>query len=331
VTKLPRRQFLHLAAGAAALPAVTRIARAQAYPSRPITLVVPFAAGGATDVLARVVSEHMSVSLGQRVAIENAVGAGGTTGSVRVMRATPDGYTILIGHIGTHAASVPLYPRLPYNPETDFMPIGVIGALSVFVVGRKGLPPNNATEFASYLKASGEKLNMAHAGVGSVTHFSCLLLNSMLGAKATQVPFGGAAPAMNAILGEQVDYMCVTTPDAAQHISSGTVKAYLVGSPERSPMLPAVPTSREVGLPEFQVSSWNALFAPRGTPKHILDLLTSALDRALDDEGTRKRLADIGGEIPNKAQRGQDYLAALVKAEIARLTPVIKAAGVSLQ
>jgi tripartite-type tricarboxylate transporter receptor subunit TctC len=330
--KIPhRRQFLHLAAGTAVLPAVSRIARAQPYPTRPITLVVPFAAGGATDVFNRIVSEHMSITVGQRIVIENVVGAGGTTGSTRVMRATPDGYTILAGHVGTHAASVPLYPRLPYNPETDFLPIGVAGAFSVIVVGRKGLPPNNAGEFVNYLKASGETLNVAHAGVGSVTHFTCLLLNSMLGAKPTQVPFGGAAPAMNAILAEQVDYMCVTAPDAIQHISSGTVKAYLVGSLDRSPLLPTVPTSREVGLPEFQLWSWNALFAPKGTPKHILDLLTTALDKALDDESTRKRLADIGGEIPAKAQRGQDYLAALVKAEIARFTPVIKAAGVSIQ
>jgi tripartite-type tricarboxylate transporter receptor subunit TctC len=256
--------------------------------------------------------------------------AGGTTGSARVIRATPDGYTILSGHVGTHAASVPLYPRLPYNPETDFLPIGLDGAFPIIVVGRKGLPPNNATQFLNYLKASGDTLNMAHAGVGSVAHFSCLLLNSTLGAKPTQVPFGGAAPAMNAILGEQVDYMCVTTSDSIQHIRNGTVKAYLVGSLERSPLLPTVPTSREAGL-EFQVSFWNALFAPKGTPKHVIDLLSSALDRAMDDESTRKRIIDIGGEIPTKAQRGQDYLAALVKAEIARYTPTIKAAGVSIQ
>jgi tripartite-type tricarboxylate transporter receptor subunit TctC len=153
----------------------------------------------------------------------------------------------------------------------------------------------------------------------------------MLGAKPTQVPFGGAAPAMNAILAEQVDYMCVSTPDMIQHVRSGAVKAYMIASPERNPLLPAVPTSQEVGLPKFQVWGWAGLFAPKGTPKHILDVLTSALDLALDDDKTRKRLTDIGAEIPIKAQRGQDFLAALVKTDIARFTPVIKAAGISMQ
>jgi tripartite-type tricarboxylate transporter receptor subunit TctC len=326
-----RRQFLHLAAGAAALPVLSPVASAQTYPARPITLVVPFAAGGASDVLARIVSEQMSRTLGQRIVIENAVGAGGTTGSIRVMRASPDGYTILIGHVGTHAASVAPYPNLGYKPEVDFAPIGVVGIFAFVVAGRKSLPPNNATEFAAYVKANGQKLNVAHAGIGSVTHFTCLLLNSLLGAKPTLVPFSGAAPSMNAILAEQVDYMCVAVPDVAQHIQSGAVKAYAVGSPERSPFLPTVPSAPEVGLAAFQVPSWNGLFAPRGTPNELLDKLADALDKALDDETTRKRLTDIGCEIPSKAQRGQEKLATLVKEEIARYTPIIKAAGFSMQ
>src|SRR5215468_6753384 len=259
--KLLRRNFVYPIFGVSALLAVLNIARAQTFPTRPITLVVPYAAGGAADVGARIVGEHMSGTLRQRVVIENVVGAGGTKGSARVMRAPPDGYTIVMGGLGTHATSVALYPRLAYNPETDFTPIGVLYAVDVFVVGRKGLPPSNATEFARYLKANSERLNLAHVGVGATTHFSCLWLNSMLGAKPTQVPFGGAALAMNAILAEQVDYMCVTTPDAAQHITSGAVKAYMVASPERSLLLPAVPTSQEVGLPEFKVSAWAGLFA----------------------------------------------------------------------
>jgi tripartite-type tricarboxylate transporter receptor subunit TctC len=328
---LLRRQFLHLAAGAVALPTMSRIAWTQTYPSRPITLVVSFAAGGATDVLARIVSEHMSRTLGQRIIIENVVGAGGTTGTTRVMRAPPDGYTITMGHVGTHAASVGFYPNLAYKPDVDFAPVGVTTVFAFVVAGRKGLPPRNAVEFAAYVKASGDTLNMAHAGVGSTTHFTCLLLNAMLGAKPTLVPFGGAAPAINAVLAEQVDYMCVGVSDVAQHIRSGTVKAYTVASPERSPFLPTVPSSREVGLEAFQVPSWNGLFAPKGTPKPILDRLTDALDKALDDESTRKRLTEIGGEIPPKVQRGQDHLGALVKAEIARWTPIIKAASASMQ
>jgi len=329
--KLPRRTFLHLAAGAAALPLATHIAHGQTYPARPITLIVPYAAGGATDVMARIVSEHMSRTLGQRIIIENVTGAGGTIGSVRAMRAAPDGYTLIIGNQGTHAAAVGLYPRLAYNPENDFATIGVIGGPDFFVVGRKGLPPNNASEFFSYLKGSGEKLNVAHAGIGSTTHLTCLLLGSILDAKPTQVPFGGAAPAMNAVLAERVDYMCVTTPDVAQYVRSGMVKGYVVASPARASLLPDVPTSQEVGLPEFQVYNWNGLFAPKGTPRSILDILTSALDKALDDDTTRRRLVDIGNEIASKAQRGPASLAANVKADIARYTPVIRASGISIQ
>jgi len=328
---LIRRQFLHLAAGAVALPAVSRSARAQAYPTRPITVVVPYAAGGATDVLTRIVSEPMSRTLGQRFVIENVVGAGGTTGTTRVMRAPPDGYTITMGGVGTHAASVGLFPNLAYKPDVDFEPVGMTTVFAVVVAGRKGLPPGNAVEFTAYVKASGDKLNMAHAGVGSATHFTCLLLNAMLGAKPTLVPFGGAAPAINAVLAEQVDYMCVSVPDVAQHVTSGTVKAFMIGSPERSPFLPTVPSSREVGLEAFQVPAWNGLFAPKGTPKPILDRLTDALDKALDDESTRRRLTDIGGEIPPKAQRGQDHLGALVKSEIARWTPIINSANIIVE
>jgi tripartite-type tricarboxylate transporter receptor subunit TctC len=329
--KLLRRQFLRLAAGAATSPFVSRHASAQAYPSKPITLVVGFAAGGATDVMARILGEHMSRTLGQRIVVENVVGAGGTTATARVMRAAPDGYTITLGTLGTHVAPVALYPRLAYNPETDFAPIGVAGAPAIIVVGRKGLPPNGASELASYLKANSDKLNLAHAGVGSVTHFTCLLFNALLGAKPTQIPFGGAAPAMNAILAGQVDYMCVTTPDALQHIRSETVKAYMVGSPTRSELLPNVPTSQEVGLPEFQVWLWNGLFAPKETPKPVLDTLMLALDKAIDDETTRRRMTDIGVEMPVKAQRGPEALAAMLKDDMARFIPVLKAADIRMQ
>jgi tripartite-type tricarboxylate transporter receptor subunit TctC len=324
--KFPRRQFLHLAAGAASLPALSRIARAQTYPSRPITIIVPFAAGGATDVSARIVGEHMSRTLGQQIVIENVAGAGGTTGSTRAMRA--DGYTIEMGQLGTHAAAVSLYPNLAYKPDIDFAPIGLVNWAPHMIVARKDFPPKDLNEFVRYVKANAQKLNVAHAGVGSVGFVGALLLNSIIGVKPTLVPFNGASPAMNALIGGQVDYMCTAIGDTIPHVLSGTIKAYAIGTGQRSPVLPNVPTSKEAGLPEFQASAWVALFAPKGTAKPILDKLTDALDKALDDDNSRKRLLDLGFEIPDKASRGQQALAALVKSEIARWTPIIKAANV---
>jgi tripartite-type tricarboxylate transporter receptor subunit TctC len=327
-TKIERRQFLHLAAGAIALPAVSRSAWAQTYPTRSVTLIVPFAPGGTTDVVARIIGEHLSRRLGQQFVIENVAGAGGTTGTIRTMRASPDGYTIQIGQMGTHAAAVALYPDLAYKPEVDFEPIGMVAGLPIVITAKKELPPDNLKEFIVYVKANAEKVNVAHAGVGSITHSTCLLLNSLLGVRPTFVPFTGAAPAMNALLGGQVDYMCNAIPDAVQQVQSGVVKGYAISAAQRSPTLPNVPTAKEAGLPEFRASAWNALFAPKGTPKSVLDRLTDALDRALDDEGVRRRLLDLGCDIPNKADRGPQPLAALVKSEIARWTPILEAASI---
>jgi tripartite-type tricarboxylate transporter receptor subunit TctC len=326
--KIQRRQFLRVAAGSATLPAVSRIACAQTYPTRSVTMVVPFAPGGTTDVVARIVGEDLSRKLGQQFVIENVAGAGGTTGTIRTMRASPDGYTIQIGQMGTHAAAVALYPDLAYKPDVDFEPIGMVAGLPIVITAKKELPANDLKEFMLYVKANAEKVNVAHAGVGSITHSTCLLLNSLLGIKPTFVPFTGAAPAMNALLGGQVDYMCNAIPDAVQQVRSGAVKGYAISIAERSPSLPNVPTAMEAGLPEFRVLAWNALFAPKGTPKPVLDKLTDALDRALDEENVRKRLLELGCNIPDKTERGPQPLAALVKSEIARWTPIIRAAGI---
>jgi tripartite-type tricarboxylate transporter receptor subunit TctC len=301
---------------------------AQVYPSHPITMIVPFAAGGGTDVAARIVGEHMSRTLGQQIVIENAPGAGGTTGSARAMRASPDGYTIEMGQMGTHAAAVALYPNLAYRPDVDFAPIGLVAWVPVTIVARRDFPPKNLKEFIPYVKANAQTLNVAHPGVGSVGFTCSLLLNSIIGVKPTLVPFSGAGPAMNALIGGQVDYMCDAINDAAPHVPSGTIKAYAIGSEQRSAVLPDVPTSKEAGLPEFRAMSWLALFAPKDMPKPLLDKLTSALDKALDDGNSRKRLLDLGNEIPDKTSRGQHVLAALVKSEIARWTPIIKAANI---
>jgi tripartite-type tricarboxylate transporter receptor subunit TctC len=321
--QFPRRQFLHVAAGAALLPAALRLAKAQTYPSRPVTIIVPFAAGGATDVGARIVGEHMARTLG-----ENVPGAGGTTGSSRAMRAKPDGYTILMGHMGTHAVSVSLYPNLAYKPDVDFEPIGVVIEFPLVLVARRDFPANDLKEFIAYVKPNAGKLNMAHGGVGSNVFNFGLLFNSLLGVRPTLVPFTGTGPATNALLSGQVDYMCNGIPESGPHIEAGRLKAYAVGTAQRHPAIANVPTSEEAGLPEFRASPWFALFAPRGTSQAARDQLSDAVDRALDDPIVSKRLLDVGGDIPPKSARGQQTLAALVKSEIARWTPIIKAANV---
>jgi tripartite-type tricarboxylate transporter receptor subunit TctC len=314
-------------AGILALGLSALTAAAQDYPTRSITLIVPFAAGGPTDVVSRIVGDHMSRTLGQTIVIENTLGAGGTTASTRAKEAAPDGYTLITGHMGTHAASVALYPNLKYNPSTDFEPIGMIAGTPVLILAKKDFPPKDLKEFVTYVKANSAKLNMAHAGVGSVSFTTCLLLNHILGAKPTQIPYNGTGPSMNALVGGQVDYMCDQIVNVVPQVQAGTIKAYAVGIPARSPALPDVPTSKEAGLPEFQASAWNALFAPKGTPKPIVDKLNAALGKALDDPATRKRLLDLGSELPEGQARSSQALAALVTSEIAKWSTVIKAAG----
>ncbi len=317
---------LALAAFAVGLAAAPASAQSD-FPRRQITLIVPFAAGGPTDIVARIVAEHMARTLGQPIIIENIVGAGGTTASTRAMRAQPDGYTIEMGHMGTHAASVALYPNLAYKPDVDFEPIGLAAGTPVLILAKKDFPPKDLKEFVSYVKANADKLNMAHAGVGSVSFTTCLLLNSILGVKPTSVPYNGTGPALTALIGGQVDYMCDQIVNVVQQVQAGQIKAYAIGTPERSEVLPNVPTSKEAGLPEFSAQAWNALFAPKNTPKPVLDKLSAALDKALDDDGVRKRLLDLGSVLPDKSGRGQEPLRALVKSEIARWTPIIKSAG----
>jgi tripartite-type tricarboxylate transporter receptor subunit TctC len=297
------------------------------YPRRPITLIVPFAAGGPTDVIARIAGEHMSRTLGQQLIIENTLGAGGTTASTRAMRANPDGYTIIMGHMGTHAASVALYPNLAYKPDVDFAPIGLVAGTPVLILARKDFPPTDLKTFVPYVKANVDKLNMAHAGVGSVSFTTCLLLNHIMGVKPTSVPYNGTGPALTALIAGQVDYMCDQIVNVVQQITAGQIKAYAIGTATRNPALPNVPTSKEAGLPEFEAQAWNALFAPKDTPKPILDKLSAALDKALDDEGTRKRMLELGSVLPDKNGRSQQALLSLVKSEIARWTPIIQAAG----
>src|SRR5215217_5030182 len=302
-------------------------AEAQTYPTRSITMIVPFAAGGPTDVIARIVTGHMAQTLGQNIIIENVVGAGGTTATTRASRATNDGYTLITGHMGTHASSVPLYPNLAYHPEKSFEPVSLLAGTPILILARKDFPPKDLKEFVTYVKSNVEKVNAAHAGVGSVSHVSCQLLNSILEIKPTGVPFNGTGPAMNALVGGQVDYMCDQIVNAVPQINAGTIKAYAVATPERNPSLPVIPTTAEAGLPAFQAQAWNAIFAPKGTPAPIIAKLNAAAAKALDDEGVRKRLLELGSVIPPTAQRTPEALSALVTSEIAKWTPVLKPAN----
>ncbi len=298
-----------------------------AYPERPVTLIVPFAAGGPTDVVARIVGDHMSRTLGQQIVIENVTGAGGTTGTTRAAQAAPDGYTIMMGHMGTHGAAPAVYPNLKYDPLKDFAPIGLAAGTPILIVAKKDLPPKDLKEFVAYAKKNSDKLNEAHAGVGSVSFTTCSLLNSILGIKPTRVPYQGTGPALNDLVGGQVDYMCDQIVNLTPQIQAGSIKAYGIGTEKRSPALPDVPTTKEGGLPEFQVSAWNALFAPKGTPKEVVTKLNAALVKALDDETTRKRLLDLGAEIADKSGRTPEALEKLVSSEIARWNKVLKVAA----
>ena len=302
-------------------------AQAQSYPSRSATVIVPFAAGGPADITGRIVADIFSRHLGQQFVVENVGGAGGTTGTTRAARATADGYTIVSGHLGTNAIAPVFYPSLAYDPEKDFEPIGLIAEQPELLAVRKDIPANNLKEFVAYAKANEKKLNMGHAGVGSVSYIGCLLLNSAIGIKPTLVPFTGTAPVMNAILAGTVDYDCDPVLGPLTHVRAGTVKALAIATKKRSPLLPEVPTAAEQGLPEFDCAPFYAVFAPKGTPKEIVDKLAEALSKGLDEPAVRTRLESLGADIAEPNRRGPKALAALVHSEIARLTPVLKAAA----
>jgi tripartite-type tricarboxylate transporter receptor subunit TctC len=305
----------------------TAAAHAETFPAHPVTVIVPFAAGGPSDVIARIVGEQMSRRLGQPFVNEVVNGAGGTLGTTRAARASPDGYTLVMGHMGTHAAAVALYPNLAYDPRTDFVPIGLVLETPEVLVTRKDLPPDTLAEFVAYAKQNEAKLNMAHSGVGSISYVGCTLLNAAIGIRPTLVPFTGSAPATNALLGGQVDYFCDPIVAQVAHVRAGTLKGLAIAAASRHPLLPDVPSAAEQGLPQFSASPFYALFAPKGTPAPVVETLAAALDAALDDEGTRKRLTDLGATIAAKSRRGPAPMAALVKSEIARLTPILQAAA----
>lgn len=312
----------------AALGLASAPAHAQAYPNKPITMMVAFAAGGPTDVIARIVSEHMSRTLGQQIIIENVAGAGGTTTTARVAAAAPDGYTLIMGQMGTHAAAPALYPNLRYNPVTDFTPIGIAGITPIVIVTKKDFPANNLREFVAYLKANPDKVNQAHAGVGSTAFTTCVLLKAQIGVpKLNAVAYRGTGPALNDLVGGQVDFMCDQVTNLTPQINAGTIKAMAIATPQRLPVLPNVQTTTEGGLPEYQISGWNAIFGPKGLPADIQAKLVDALDKALEDPATNRRLAELGTVIPNKTERAPAGLAAVLARDLALLDKPLRESG----
>ncbi len=302
-------------------------ALAEDYPTRTITMIVPFAVGGPADITGRIVADIFSRRLGRSVVVENVNGAGGTIGAQRVARATPDGYTILFGHMSTNALAPAFYPKLGYDPQKDFEPVGLAAEYPELLVVRKDFPAKNLREFVAYAKANADKLNVGHAGVGSISYIGCLLLNSAIGIKPTLVPFTGTAPVLNAMLAGEIDYECDPVLGTLSQVQTGAVRALAIAARHRSPMLPEVPTSHEQGLGEFDIAVKYAVFAPAGTPKPVIDKLAAALDAGLEEDAIRKRLAELGANSIEPARRGPRPLAELVKSEAARLIPILQAAA----
>ncbi len=305
-------------------------ASAQTYPSRPVTIVAALAAGGPLDTMARVLAEPMRASLGQPVVIENVTGAGGTVGTGRVARAAPDGYTIAMGFLGTHVLNGALY-ALPYDVVSDFDPIALVSSSPHLIVARATLPANNLHELIAWLKLNQDKASAGNAGVGSTTHVAGLLFQKFAGVRFQMVPYRGAAPALQDVVAGQIDLMVDVSSNSLPYLRGGKIKPYAVTAETRLASAPEIPTVDEAGLPGFHISSWYALFGPKGMPADVLAKLNGAAVAALADPALRQRLADIGLDVPPRDQQTPQALAALQKAEIEKWWPIIKAAGVKVE
>ncbi len=302
--------------------AMTGASQAQDYPARTITVVVPFPAGGPSDVVARIVVEHMSRTLGQTMVIENVGGAGGTIGSGRVAAASPDGYTLLAGSMGSHVAAPVLTPNIKYSAG-DFVPIGPTAHSPAVIVARKGHPAKDLREFVEHVKLNPAATKQAHGGIGSSSHMACVLFNTSAALKPTAVAYRGTGPAMNDLVGGHVDYFCEQSVSVTEQVLGGSIKAYAVSANGRLAALPNVPTAKEAGL-NYNMSIWAGIFAPKGTPAPVVDKLAAALDKALDDATVRERLNKLGGSVPAKSERTPAAFDAYVKSEVVRWAPVLK-------
>ena len=316
-------------AAAAVWSALISAAAAQDWPTRPITLIVPFAAGGGVDVSARIQAQRMSEMLGQSIIVENVGAAAGMVGGQRVAKAAPDGYTFLVGNTGTHAYNQTLYKKPLYNSATDFQPVGLVSESPRILIARKDLPASNLQEFIAYLKANQKTAQFGSAGVGSGTHLPCVLLNLALGLDITHVPYRGAGPVMQDLIGGRLDYMCDTIQTGAAQAKQGTVKGIAVMSPKRVPIIPELATTGEQGLPGVEASVWNAFFFPKGTPDPIVRKMNKAMSDTLDDPDIRKKLEELGLEIVAPEHRTPEYLAKYLPEEIERWAKPIRQAGIS--
>jgi len=309
------------------LALLSSLAQAQTYPTKPITLVVPFAAGGPTDIVARSLAATMAKTLGQSVIVENKLGAGGSLAAAYVAKAAPDGYTFLIHHNGMSTAPA-LYRKLAFNPMTDFEYVSQAVDVPMTLLGRKDLPAKNLSELSAYVKANAKSINLANAGLGAVSHLCGMLFQQAMGVDLTTVPFSGTAPALNALLGGQVDLLCDQTTQTTQHIKAGTVKFYGVTTKQRIRALPDAPTLSEGGLKDFEVIVWHGIYAPKGTPAPLVEKFGSAVRAALKDPSFAGRMADLGAEIVPESKQTPEGLRAWLQSEINKWGPIIRSAGV---
>ncbi len=305
--------------------------KAETWPIRPLTMVVPFAAGGPMDAVARILQSALSDALQQQVIIENVGGAGGMLGAARVAKSAPDGYQFVLGNVGTHAVSQTLYKTPLYNSITGFTPVVLIADLSLVMVARKDLPANNLQEFIAYAKANQKTMQFASAGAGSATHLGCALINARIGVDVTHVPYRGGAPAMQDLIAQRVDYMCIDTPVAIPQIASGAVKPIAILTRGRSPSLPNLASAHEQGLTDLEASNWSAFFLPKGTPAPIVQKLRDAAVAAMNNPTVQKRFEENGIDLVADERRSSTYLAKFVTGEIAKWAGPIKSSGLALE
>jgi tripartite-type tricarboxylate transporter receptor subunit TctC len=307
------------------------VAVAQDYPSRPVNMIIPFAAGGPTDVLGRVVGARMGEILGQQMVIENVGGAGGMTGSARVANAPADGYAMVLGTVGTHAQGQTLYAKPLYNSVTDFTPVALLAEVPILLTVRKDLPVKDFKEFVAYAKANEGKMSYGSAGAGSATHMGCVLLNYIIGTKITHVPYRGTGPAMQDLHAGRIDFLCEIITTAKPQIDGGAVKALAIFDKKRSPALPNLPTAEEQGTANLEAYTWNALFMPKNTPAAIVAKVNKAAVEAMKTPAVSERLSGLGAQIVSDDRMTPDYLGKFLKAEIDKWAAPIKAAGVTVE
>jgi tripartite-type tricarboxylate transporter receptor subunit TctC len=305
--------------------------KAEVWPTQPLTMVVPFSAGGPMDAVARILQSALSDALQQQVIVENIAGAGGMIGAARVAKSAPDGYQFVLGNVGTHAVSQTLYKTPFYNSITDFTPVALIADLSLVMVARKDLPANNLREFIAYAKANQKTMQFASAGAGSATHLGCALINARIGVDVTHVPYRGGAPAMQDLVAQRVDYLCIDTPTAIPQIESGAIKPIAILSHGRSPSLPNLASAHEQGLTDFEASNWSALFLPKDTPAFIVQKLHDATVAAMNNPTVQKRFKENGIDLVADERRSSAYLAQFVTGEIAKWAGPIKSSGLALE